>query len=208
MRICGNELPSLYDIIGDHTAQVVLLHCRLVFTRKIEEGIVGNKLEETQEEFESYTKKLQKHEADSEEERLIIENLLIEISDQLKTIATLISARCRSIHNFAWTSQLRYYWANEEVYIRIYNLNILYGYEYVSVQPPFIMTPIIRKVHRYVKLITFLKTIFRELMTFQSQGYAGMLKGPAATGKSESVKELAKILGMQLKFIIYKQFAF
>jgi hypothetical protein len=32
-------------------------------------------------------------------------------------------------------------------------------------------------------------------MTFQSQGYAGMLKGPAATGKSESVKELAKILG-------------
>jgi dynein heavy chain len=105
-------------------------------------------LEEVQEEFENYTKKLQKHEADSEEERLIIENLLIEISDQQKTIATLIGTKCRSIHNFAWTSQLRYYWANEDVHIRVYNLSIVYGYEYICVQPPFIMTPIIRRVHR------------------------------------------------------------
>ncbi|KAI6177002.1 Dynein heavy chain at 62B [Aphelenchoides bicaudatus] len=161
MRICGNELPSLYDIVGDHTAQIVLIHCRLVFTRKIEQAIVDGSLEEVKEEFEAYTRKLQKHQSDSEQERLIIENLLIEISDQLKTIVILINAKCRSIHNFVWTSQLRYYWANEDVYIRVYNLNILYGYEYVSVNSPFIMTPIIRKVHR-------------ELMTFQSQGYAGM----------------------------------
>lgn len=40
---------------------------------------------------------------------------------------------------------------------------------------------------------------FRELLTFQNQGYAGLLKGPAATGKSESIKELAKILGKAQK---------
>lgn len=164
MRVCGNELPSIYDIVGDHTSQVVLLHCRLVFTRKIEEAIVNNQLEQVQEEFENYTKKLQKHEAENNEEQLVIENLLIEISDQLRTIALLIQMKCRSVHNYTWTSQLRYYWSNENIFIRVYNLNVLYGYEYIAIQSPFIMTPIIRKVHR-------------ELMTFQSQGYAGMLKG-------------------------------
>ncbi|KAI6240858.1 Dynein heavy chain at 62B [Aphelenchoides fujianensis] len=182
MRMCGTELPSIYDLIGEHGAQTVLLHCRLVFTQKIEDAIVNGKLHEINDDFEAYMTKLQKHDADTDEERLIIENLLIEISDQRQIIGRLIAINCKSIHSYEWTSQLRYYWSNDNLFIRVYNLNILYGYEYYSIQPPFVMTPIIRKVHR-------------ELMTFQSQGYAGMLKGPAATGKSESVKELAKILG-------------
>jgi dynein heavy chain len=182
MRICGNDLPSVYDLTSDNTSQAILLHSRIVFTSKIEDAILNKGLKTVAEEFETYSTKLQKHKSDNQEERLIIENLLIEISDQLKTIETLISVKCRSLYNYIWVSQLRYYWNDDDVYIRVYNLNILYGYEYMSIQPPFIMTPIIKKVHR-------------ELMTFNSQGYSGILKGPAATGKSESIKELARILG-------------
>ncbi|KAI6215163.1 Dynein heavy chain at 62B [Aphelenchoides besseyi] len=182
MRLCGTELPSIYDLVGEHGAQTVLLHCRLVYTQKIEDAIVNSKLTDVDNEFEAYINKLQKHQPDTNEEQLIIENLLIEISDQRQILNRLISVNCKSVHSYEWTSQLRYYWSNDNLFIRVYNLNVLYGYEYSSIQAPFVMTPIIRKVHR-------------ELMTFQSQGYAGMLKGPAATGKSESVKELAKILG-------------
>lgn len=164
IRMCGgNEFPSVYDLTGENISQVILLHCRLVFTSKIEDAILNKKLQRVLEEFEAYSTKLQKH-RDNEKEHLVIENLLIEISDQMKTIENLINAKCRSLHNHLWISQLRYYWSDENVYIRVYNLSILYGYEYMSIKPPFIMTPIIKKVHR-------------ELMTFQSQGYAGMLKG-------------------------------
>lgn len=39
---------------------------------------------------------------------------------------------------------------------------------------------------------------FSQLIVLQHEGYAGILKGPAATGKSESIKELSKILGFYL----------
>jgi dynein heavy chain len=148
MRICGNELPSIYDIVGDHSAQIVLLHCRLVFTKKIEEGIVSGKLDDIYEEFDAYLRKLQKHNPDSEEERLIMDNILIELSDQMRIIVRLLSINCHSIHHYEWTSQLRYYWSSDNLFVRVFNLNLLYGYEYYAVQPPFVMTPIIRKVHR------------------------------------------------------------
>uniref|UniRef100_A0A1I7RZM0 DNA-directed DNA polymerase n=1 Tax=Bursaphelenchus xylophilus TaxID=6326 RepID=A0A1I7RZM0_BURXY len=182
MRMCGEDLPSIFDLTGDFTAQSVILHCRLVATKKIENGIVTGKLPTLLDYFDLYIEKLIKGRSDSEEEKLLIDNLLIEYNDQKGIVNRLIKANCKSIHNFEWTSQIRHYWMNDDLYVRVYNLNVLYGYEYISSSTPFVMTPIIRKVHR-------------ELMTFQTQGYAGMLKGPAATGKSESIKELAKILG-------------
>lgn len=52
--MCGGELPSLYDLHGEHGAQVVLLHCRLVFTRKIEDAIVNDSLVELTAAFDAY----------------------------------------------------------------------------------------------------------------------------------------------------------
>lgn len=95
--MCGGELPSIYDLHG-HGAQIVLLHCRLVFTRKMEDAIVNDKLADLSNAFSAYITKLQKHDADSEDERLIVENLLIEINDQKEAIAALIAAKCKSVH--------------------------------------------------------------------------------------------------------------
>lgn len=148
LRICGNNLPSLYDLVGDHTSQAILLHSRLVLTRKIEESIVNKKLEELEIELDAYRRKLQKHTADSEEEKLITENLLIEISDQLNTLSDLIKIKCCSIQNYAWISRIRYYHEEDNVYVRVHNLNILYNWEYISVQSPFVMTPKTRRIMR------------------------------------------------------------
>ena len=79
-------------------AQVVLLHCRLVFTLKIEDAIVNDKLAELIAVFDAYIAKLQKHDAENEDERLVVENLLIEINDQKEAIMALVAAKCKSIH--------------------------------------------------------------------------------------------------------------
>ncbi|XP_076804743.1 dynein axonemal heavy chain 2-like [Clavelina lepadiformis] len=100
-------------------------------------------------------------------------------------IDKLIKTGTNDITAFEWLQQLRLYWDKdiEDCLVRQTNTQFQYGYEYLGNSGRLVITPLTDRC--YVTLTTALH-LHR----------GGSPKGPAGTGKTETVKDLGKALGM------------
>ncbi|KAF9922924.1 hypothetical protein FBU30_006961 [Linnemannia zychae] len=116
------------------------------------------------------------------------EHLITDLVHQRDVIRALIRSRVSSTKDFAWLSQMRFYFnASHEdplqcLTITMANASFLYGYEYFGVTERLVQTPLTDRCY-----LTLTQALESRL--------GGSPFGPAGTGKTESVKALGIQLG-------------
>eukprot|EP00878_Enallax_costatus_P042783 GHUV01050253.1.p1 GENE.GHUV01050253.1~~GHUV01050253.1.p1 ORF type:complete len:324 (+),score=74.27 GHUV01050253.1:623-1594(+) len=101
-------------------------------------------------------------------------------------IDTFVRDSVMNAREFAWESQLRFYWDKDmdDLNMRQCTGLFRYGYEYMGLNGRLVITALTDRC--YMTLTT--------AMTYR---LGGAPAGPAGTGKTETVKDLAKAMGVQ-----------
>ena len=183
--------------LEDYCAQISLLITQIVWTEEVNRAF---------EELESGGEGAMKNYLTEIKNRIgflierVREELPMELRIKIITIITIdvhgrdvvdkfVSQKVDDIGSFAWQCQLKFYWRKDHgdkikhCYTEICDYYLRYSYEYVGNCGRLVITPLTDRC--YITLTQALNLIM-----------GGAPAGPAGTGKTETVKDLGRALGL------------
>ena len=176
------------DWVLAHKGQCVLNGSQVHWTSEVEDAIrkgvdgVGEYLKKSESQISDLVRLIR---TKLDRQQQIAINALIVIDVHAKDVVEkLHQNRIVDIGAFEWISQLRYYWENDDCYVKCIQTNFPYGYEYLGNTMRLVITPLTDKC-------------YMTLMGAVRLNLGGAPAGPAGTGKTESTKDLAKALAKQ-----------
>ncbi|KAK0416096.1 hypothetical protein QR680_012296 [Steinernema hermaphroditum] len=169
-----------------YPSQVLCLSEQIRFCRDCESVISsGGSLPEFRSALE---KQLEAYTATRIEDRVLqlkLKALVLDLIHHIKIVDDLVEKKARSVACWTWQRQLRFYLISGSVYAKQVNTQIEYTYEYQGNAPKLVHTPLTDKC-------------YLTLTQAMAMGLGGNPYGPAGTGKTESIKALASLLGRQV----------
>lgn len=169
---------------------VVLSISQIYWAIDVHDALNSHKISELKEFHETLNKQLNETVAvirrtDLTKLNSITIKALIVIDVHAKdVIFDLIGKNVTEVTDFQWLAQLRYYWEDERVNVKIINAVVGYAYEYLGNSDRLVITPLTDRCYR-----TLIGAYYLHLN--------GAPEGPAGTGKTETTKDLAKALAIQ-----------
>nr|XP_001915928.3 dynein heavy chain 1, axonemal isoform X2 [Equus caballus] len=167
--------------------QVTIAGCQTYWTMEVAEALEANNL--SNRLFPQLTQQLSDLVALvrgklSRMHRAVLSALIVIEVHAKDVVSKLIQENVVSVNDFEWISQLRYYWTNNNLYIRAVNAEFIYGYEYLGNSGRLVITPLTDRCYLTLTGALHLK-------------FGGAPAGPAGTGKTETTKDLGKALAIQ-----------
>ncbi|CAG9327022.1 unnamed protein product [Blepharisma stoltei] len=126
----------------------------------------------------------------TEIQRILVENLIIFEIHNRDVIGSLIGNYVKKVDDFNWEKQFKYYWDfySDNCIIKQLAANFAYSNEYLGNTPRLVITPITDKC--YLALTQALST-----------HNGGAIEGIQCSGKTETIKDLSKSLGIYCLFV-------
>jgi len=167
--------------------QIVLASSQIFWTTEVEAAIRDGELDlyiqKQQQQIEDIV--LMVRQPLKEQERITLKALVVIDVHARDVVQRLIDLQISNIADFEWSSQLRYYWEEKDtLMVKMVTAQIPYAYEYLGNSPRLVITSLTDRC-------------YRTLLGAKYLNYGGAPEGPAGTGKTESVKDLAKAIAVQ-----------
>lgn len=173
--------------IYEWPAQIVIAVFQIMWTSAVESAIKAGKLSELYGIIHNQLLDLAKMtqlDSLSEINRTTISSCIVMEMHNRDIVHNLDKQNVSDIRQFEWISQLRQYFVNGGAVIRMVNAEFNYGYEYLGSTNRLVITPLTDRC--YLTLLTAL-----------DMQLGGAPQGPAGTGKTETTKDLAKVVAKQ-----------
>ncbi|XP_036818628.1 dynein heavy chain 6, axonemal [Oncorhynchus mykiss] len=173
-----------------HPGQVVLTVTQIMFTKDCQESFSSERQLESMVVVKQQVIHNVEELADLVSEPLpchqqaTLEALLTILVHCRDILSHLLQNRITSVDDFEWTRQLQYVWYDSSslCYVVHAQASFMYGYEYLGCSPRLVITPLTDRC-------------WLTLTGALSLHLGGAPAGPSGTGKTETVKDLAKALG-------------
>ncbi|KAL4479549.1 hypothetical protein ABPG72_018535, partial [Tetrahymena utriculariae] len=182
---------GLKEFITAQASQIALLGLQILWTSKVNEGLerlsrnernaMDIKRNEIKEQMNILSNMCLEN-LSSAIERIKVETL-VTIQVHQKDIS--MELKCKDVNDFEWQKQTRIAWKSnvEECVISITDWESSYSYEFLGAKERLCITPLTDRCY-----ITLAQAM--------SMYYGGAPAGPAGTGKTETVKDLGRTLGV------------